>query len=280
MNDQHPTKTRRSARSLLPAVAAALIAAGCSTSPTPLGPPGFPAGGAVDYQLGGPYPPPAGTAIVTRDSTATPAAGLYNICYVNGFQTQPGEREAWLRDRPDLILSDGEGRPLVDENWPDELILDTSTSVKRARLADILTAVITTCARKGFTAVEFDNLDSYTRSHGALTAADNIRLASALAKSAHAAGLSVGQKNSAELGETGRRQAGFDFVVAEECLRFQECDSYTAVYGRFVIDIEYTDNLPTSLDAVCARPDRVASTVIRDRKLVQPGSAGYFHRAC
>src|SRR4051812_15827556 len=38
-----------------------------------------------DYQLGGPYPPPAGVEIVTRDRTAPPVEGLYNICYVNAF---------------------------------------------------------------------------------------------------------------------------------------------------------------------------------------------------
>src|SRR5690606_18115219 len=44
-----------------------------------------------DYQLGGAYTPPGGVQIVSRDREATPAAGAYNICYVNGFQIQPGE---------------------------------------------------------------------------------------------------------------------------------------------------------------------------------------------
>ncbi|MFE3188044.1 endo alpha-1,4 polygalactosaminidase [Nocardia sp. NPDC059240] len=280
---EHPAITPFLRRSLQLAIAGALITAGCSTapnSPNSPGTPGFPAGGVADYQLGGPYAPAPGTKIVTRDSTATPAEGLYNICYVNAFQTQPGHREAWLRDRPDLVLSDRNGAPLIDENWPDELILDTSTATKRGRLADILRKVIATCAQKGFTAVEFDNLDSYTRSRGALTAANNLRLATVLAKSAHNAGLAVGQKNSAELGETGRQQAGFDFAVAEECLRFGECDRCTAVYGRSVIDIEYLDNLPAPLDSVCTQPNRAASTVIRDRALVPRGTDGYFYRAC
>jgi hypothetical protein len=46
--------------------------------------------------------------IVSRDRTASPAAGLYNICYVNGFQIQPDEEALWLAEHPDLILRDGQ----------------------------------------------------------------------------------------------------------------------------------------------------------------------------
>ena len=51
----------------------------------------FPVNGNVDYQLGDAYTPPSGTQIVSRDHTADPASGIYNICYINAFQTQPGE---------------------------------------------------------------------------------------------------------------------------------------------------------------------------------------------
>jgi hypothetical protein len=78
----------------------------------------FPAAAVADYQLGGPYPPPGGTKIVVRDSMVSPAPGFYNICYVNGFQTQPGERELWLRQRSDLVLIGGDGRPMIDETGP------------------------------------------------------------------------------------------------------------------------------------------------------------------
>ncbi|GAB3898943.1 hypothetical protein GCM10029964_084170 [Kibdelosporangium lantanae] len=49
-----------------------------------------PAHATFDYQIGGAYGPPSGVRVVTRDHTAAPAAGLYNICYVNAFQAQPG----------------------------------------------------------------------------------------------------------------------------------------------------------------------------------------------
>lgn len=34
---------------------------------------------------------------------AAPADSAYNVCYVNGFQTQPDEARFWRRHRP-LIL--------------------------------------------------------------------------------------------------------------------------------------------------------------------------------
>lgn len=54
-----------------------------------------PANGKFDYQLGGAYTPASGTTTVVRDRTASPAAGLYNICYVNGFQTQAVDADWW-----------------------------------------------------------------------------------------------------------------------------------------------------------------------------------------
>ena len=47
----------------------------------------------LDYQLGGAYPPPGDVKIVSRDRTDAPAPGLYNICYINGFQAQPNEED-------------------------------------------------------------------------------------------------------------------------------------------------------------------------------------------
>ncbi len=70
-----------------------------------------PANGMLDYQLGGAYTPPAGVVVVSRDRTASPAPGIYNICYVNGFQTQSDERSFWLTEHPELLLRDASGDP-------------------------------------------------------------------------------------------------------------------------------------------------------------------------
>ncbi|MBP2336140.1 hypothetical protein JOF41_002318 [Saccharothrix coeruleofusca] len=240
----------------------------------------FPVGVKVDYQLGGAYDPPNGVGLVVRDSTAEPEPGLYNVCYVNGFQTQPQDRELWLQQRRDLVLTDGRGRPVVDPGWPDELILDTSKADKRARIAAIIGETVRVCAESGFDAVEFDNLDSYTRSNGRLSLENNLAMATELVAIAHRHDLLAGQKNTTELGTRGRDQAGFDFAVAEECVRWDECSAYTSVYGQRVFDVEYTDDLPGGVEQVCRTADRPAATLIRDRDLVPVGEPGYFYRHC
>ena len=267
-------------------LATALLAVGCSaqpvandrsptTSPTASGTASaaiaLPPAGGFDYQLGGAYEPPAGTAIVARDSTETPAPGLYNICYLNGFQSQPGEADAWAG----LLLEDANG-PVADPGWPDEFLLDTSTPTNREAIAAAMRERIDGCAAAGFDAVEFDNLDSFTRSGGALTAADNLALASLYIADAHAAGLATAQKNSAELVTQGAA-AGFDFAVAEECGEYRECDVYQAVYA-IVLDIEYGS--AEDYASLCAAGVLPPQSVRRDIDLVTPALADYVFERC
>ncbi|MFD9615311.1 endo alpha-1,4 polygalactosaminidase [Streptomyces sp. NPDC059083] len=137
---------------------------------------------------------------MSRDRSADPIHGLYNICYINAFQAQPGtEASRWWHDNhPDLLLRNGLGGLIVDEDW-NEPLLDISTEVKRAQLAAVVNEWIDDCHAKGYQAVEPDNLDSYQRSLGSLTASDSIAFASMLSEHAHAVGLAVAQKNTAEL---------------------------------------------------------------------------------
>jgi hypothetical protein len=239
-----------------------------------------PAGAVVDYQLGGAYDPAEGVGGVVRDASDEPADGLWSGCYVNGFQTQPGDRDLWLDEHPDLVLRDADGTPVADPGWPDEMLLDISTAENRAGIVAVLGEVVRSCADRGFDAVELDNLDSYTRSDGRLTEDDAIDLAARYAAVAHEAGLAVGQKNAADLGTRGRDEAGFDFAVAEECHRWDECARYTEVYGDAVLDIEYTDDLRGTWPEVCADPQVPASTILRDRDLATPGSTGYAFDRC
>ena len=266
---------------LVTALLPVLLLGGCAApapGPTPSVAPALPPVGAgLDYQLGGVYDPPAGVGIVVRDSTESPAADLYSVCYLNGFQTQPADSERVLADSPELILTDG-GRPVRDENWPDEFLYDTSTAESRAGIAAVLLPAITTCASDGFDAVEIDNLDSYTRSAGRLTVDDNRALAGLLVAGAHAAGLAIGQKNAAEL--AAGLAGTFDFAVAEECDRWQECGLYTAAYGDRVLAIEYADDLRVDFAAACAVPHRPRSMILRDRDLVAAGAPGYVYDRC
>ena len=266
-------------------LAAALVLAGCtggSAPPSPgaddrsatVTPP--PVGALPDYQLGGAYDPPEAVGIVGRDRSAEPAAGRYSLCYVNGFQTQPGELTDWPED---LLLRDG-GDVVFDPDWPDEALLDTGTAEQRSRIAAIVRPWIEGCAAAGFQAVEFDNLDSFSRSAGALTLEDNLALAEVFVDAAHDAGLAAGQKNAAEHAAALRERAGFDFALTEECAAYAECAGYAEVYGDHVIDIEYTDQLPRSFAELCADPESPSSMVLRDRDLVTPDDPGYVFALC
>ena len=241
--------------------------------------PGLPAGATPDYQLGGAYDPAAEVGIVGRDRTDPPADGIYSICYVNGFQTQPGELASW----PDELLLQRAGEPVYDPAWLDEVLLDTSTAESRAGIVARVKPWIEQCAEDGFNAVEFDNLDTFERSHGALTQSDNAELAQAFVTVAHDVGLAAGQKNAPAYAASLKQSAGFDFAVSESCGAYDECGLYTQTYGEQVIDIEYPESLTdthNSFAAVCAAHGDPTWMVLRDRDLTQPGSPGYTFDTC
>ncbi len=247
----------------------------------------FPTHGRFDYQLGGAYPPPPGTAIVARDSTDPPAPGTFSICYLNAFQTQPGQGSDWDRG---LLLHDRSGRPLVDPDWPDEFILDTTTGAKRQAIAGRLQMLVDTCASQGFDAVEPDNLDTYSREYvhrharQAPTRSDNVSLLALLADRAHQRGMLIAQKNAGEDSAAIRRQGGTDFAIAEECQRYDECQAFTDVYGPDLIEVEYDDydevDSAAVFEAACTERGATASVILRDRDVVTPDRSGYRYEIC
>lgn len=233
-----------------------------------------PANAVPDYQLGAAYPPPDGVTLVARDRAADPAEGVYSICYVNGFQTQPDELADWPGE---VILQSGDG-PVFDPDWPDEALLDTSTEAKRQAIAAIVVPWIRGCADAGFDAVEFDNLDTYTRSAGALSFADNLALAEVFVDAAHEAGLAAGQKNAAEDARALRDEGRFDFAISEECAAYDECAAYVDLYGDHVVNIEYGD--PVAFAAACQEGRMPPASVLRDRDLVSPDDPAYLFELC
>ncbi|MGH9232422.1 MAG: endo alpha-1,4 polygalactosaminidase [Acidimicrobiales bacterium] len=271
----------------LAAVIAAVAAGGCAASPGPgesettpsalPAPEGValpPAGAPFDYQIGEPYPPHPETRVVSRDRGAAPAEGLYNVCYVNAFQAQPHELAWWRSSHPDLLLRDGAGQEVVDAAW-NEVLLDISTDARRTALADVVGAWIDGCAADGFDAVEPDNLDSYSRSDGLLDRVDAAAFATLLAERAHDAGLAIAQKNDTDLAPEGRT-IGFDFAVAEECGRWDECDAYARAYGPLVLVVEYADD---HFEAACAGWPEL-SVVRRDVDVSAPGDETYRYAVC
>lgn len=246
-----------------------------------------PVNATFDYQIGGDYPLPPGVEVVSRDWFAGSAPEqVYAICYVNAFQTQPDdpgvnrrdERSRWPRD---LVLEElGD-----DPSWRGEYLIDISTQTKRARAAAWIAPIVRTCSRKGFEAVEYDNLDSWTRFHDTLLEdrvpfgrADAVAYAELLADLAHRNGLAAAQKNTVELPRrTARVAIGFDFAIAEECGRWAECQAYRAVYGNHVIVVEYRLQ---DFRKTCRALGSRLSVVLRDVRLSRPGSKRYRYRAC
>jgi hypothetical protein len=238
-----------------------------------------PANGRFDYQIGGGYRPLPSVRIVDRDRTARPVKGVYNICYLNAFQTQAEQDHWWKKHHPQLLLRDRKGRPVEDPGWPGELVLNTATRSSRAGLAKIEDRWLGGCKSKGFDAVEPDNLDSNTRSHHLLTRADNFAFAKRLIRHAHRIGLAIAQKNSAEQSKRGTA-AGFDFAIAEECQVYNECGHYTKYYGDEVFEIEYTDNGKATYRKACRARGNQTSIILRDRNVTPRGSTHYRYEAC
>ena len=228
-----------------------------------------------DYQIGGAYAPPAGVRIVSRDSSASPAPGLYNICYINAFQAQPDATGWWQSNHPDLLLKNASGAPVIDQNWNEQL-LDVSTDAKRNAIAQIEGGWIAGCAAKGFQAIEADNLDSYSRSQSMLTADDDVAMATQLARLAHAKGLAMGQKNTAEFLPRAH-QIGFDFAVSEQCGKYGECGGYASTYAGHVVDVEYDDS---GFANACRDFGGKIAIVLRDMDVSPAGGSSYVYKTC
>jgi hypothetical protein len=109
--------------------------------------------------------------------------------------------------------------------------------------------------------------------------ADALAFSRLLTARAHRQHVAIAQKNGAEISARGRR-AGFDFVIAEQCRVFAECDSYTAVYGRHVSEIEYTDSAISALTAACALRGGLTPLVLRDRNVTPAENRHHAERSC
>ncbi|MEU1875459.1 endo alpha-1,4 polygalactosaminidase [Streptomyces sp. NPDC019793] len=264
-----PTVTRICTAAVVALVATFVPVGARAEAAAPVPPP---AHAGFDYQIGGAYTPPSGVRVVSRDHEAAPAAGLYNICYVNAFQAQRGAEDQW---DDDLLLRDASGNIVYDGEWK-EAILDTRTADKRQRIAAKVGTWIDQCGDKGFQAIEPDNFDSFSRSKNLLDEADAQAYIKLLSTRAHADGMAIGQKNTVELAGN-RVENGLDFAVAEECGEWEECGDYTADFGNNVIVIEYTDE---GLSDACAQFADTLSIVQRDMDVSPKGSSTYVRETC
>jgi hypothetical protein len=168
------------------------------------------------------------------DASATSVAALHAagrkvICYVSA-----GSYENWRPDAsrfPSTVL----GKAL--DGWAGERWLD----VRRWDvLGPIMADRFSMCQKKGFDAVEPDNVDGYANANGfRFTANDQLTYNRNIAALAHSLGLAVGLKN--DLDQVSTLVPAFDFAVNEECAMYNECGGLKAFVsaGKPVFHVEY-----------------------------------------
>lgn len=179
------------------------------------------------------------------------------VCYIN-----VGAWEDWRPDAGEfpqqVIGKDYSG--WSGEKWLDIRRIDLLAPVLRARLDQ--------CKRKGFDAVEPDNIDGYTNHTGfPLTARDQLKYNRWLADEAHARGLSIGLKNDGD--QAAVLMPYFDWALTEDCFAEDSCEQMSPFVeaGKAVFAAEYTDSGIT-LEELCrqARPLKF-SAILKHRNL-------------
>ena len=178
--------------------------------------------------------------------------GVRVSCYLSA-----GSWERWRPDAgrfPKALL----GRPL--DGWPGERWLDVRRP--RGALARILRARMDVCARKGFDAVEPDNVDGYQQRTGfAIRPRDQLAFNRWLAREAHRRGMAVFLKNDPDQAASLTRS--FDGALVEQCVQYREC-------GRFrpftrarkpVLDVEYRGRM----SAICRVTEPLHISAMRKR---------------
>jgi hypothetical protein len=155
--------------------------------------------------------------------------GRRAICYL--------DVGSWESYRPDAGAFPRSAIGRRYEGFPDERWLDVS----RFRLfAKPLRKRIAMCARKGFDAVEPDNLAGWENHTGfQISAADQLRFNRWIAAQVHRRGMAVALKNDGP--QVGALLPSFDFAIVEQCFQYDECGLYRPFveHGKAVFEAEY-----------------------------------------
>ena len=144
---------------------------------------------------------------------------------------------AWESYRPDAGAFPERVLGEVYFGYPDERWLDIR---EIGPLAPILRKRFDICERKGFDAVEPDNLAGYENKSGfPLTGADQLRFNRWVAREVHKRGMSVALKN--DPAQVRQLVGDFDFAVVEECFGYDECEMFSPFIeaGKAVFSAEY-----------------------------------------
>jgi hypothetical protein len=180
------------------------------------------------------------------------AQGRHAVCYID-----VGTWENWRPDAkkfPKRVL----GKP--DGGWPGERWLD----IRQTRVLEpIMSARMQLCRRKGFDAVDPDNIDGYENDTGfPLTGGEQLTYDTWVAQEAHALGLSVAQKNDND--QVNDLVNDFDFAVLEQCYTQGWCKQFSLYTktDRLVVDVEYTISQARFTEKACPVATKYDETAI------------------
>jgi hypothetical protein len=183
-------------------------------------------------------------------SFATAAAGVFDV---DGFETdkatvsllqRQGRRVicyldvgSWESYRPDAGRFPRAAIGKRYEGFPDESWLDVADFHS---FAPALERRFAMCARKGFDAVEPDNLAGWENDTGFdISRAEQLRFNRWVARQVHRRGMAVALKNDGP--QAGELVGRFDFAIVEQCFQYEECGLYRPfiVAGKAVFEAEY-----------------------------------------
>jgi hypothetical protein len=183
------------------------------------------------------------------------------VCYFSAGSYEPYRSDAGRT--PEEVR----GKPI--EGFPDERWLD----IRRIDLlAPVLRGRMDACRRKGFDAIDPDNVDGHTNETGfPLTAGDQLRFNRWLAREGHRRGLAVGLKN--DPGQVRSLVRSFDFAVVEQCFQYSECRFFKPFIRarKAVYEVEYQ----TPRRRFCRKSRRLRFSAVFKRL-----SLGAFRRTC
>ena len=186
------------------------------------------------------------------------------ICYINA-----GAWENWRPDKNKFPKS------LLGKNyagWAGEKWLD----IRRIdKLAPVMRSRLDMCKRKGFDAVEPDNMDNYTNKTGfPIKAKHQLRYNKWLAKEAHKRGLAIALKNDPD--QARQLQPYFDFAITEDCFDQGWCYKMRPFISseKAVLATEYTDT-GIKREEFCPRAKRMKFDAIHKKR-----DLGFWRRSC
>jgi hypothetical protein len=190
-----------------------------------------------------------GFEVPAKTVAALHRKGRRAVCYL--------DVGSWENYRPDAGRFPKQVLGRAYEGYPDERWLD----VRRIDLlAPILRSRFDICKRKGFDAVEPDNIAGYENKTGfPLTAGDQLRFDRWVAREVHRRGMAVALKN--DPAQVGPLVGRFDFAVVEECFAYDECAQFSpfVAAGKAVFVAEYSEPLA----AICDQAQQLRFSVIR-----------------